>query len=66
MTDVKDILKKAIEIGASDVHINVGLPPVIRKNTELIDLDFPPVSKKDGTGNGRTRQIQKIRGQTRP
>ena len=47
MTDVKDILKKAIEIGASDVHINVGLPPIIRKNTELIDLDFPPVSSED-------------------
>jgi len=44
MVDIKEILAKAIEIGASDVHINVGMPPVLRKNTELSEEDFPPVS----------------------
>ena len=44
MVDIKEILAKAIEIGASDVHINVGMPPVLRKNTELSEIDFPPVS----------------------
>lgn len=47
MTDIKTILTKAIETGASDVHINVGLPPILRKNTELIDMDFPPLTDKD-------------------
>ena len=44
MIDIKAILATAIEHEASDVHINVGMPPVLRKNTELIDLDLPPIS----------------------
>jgi twitching motility protein PilT len=47
MVDVTAILTAAIEANASDVHINVGLTPVLRKNTELIDLDFPAVSDED-------------------
>jgi len=47
MTNMKTILAKAIEEGASDVHINVGMRPIIRKNTELAELDFPPVSNED-------------------
>ena len=47
MVDIKTILAKAIEEGASDVHINVGLPPISRKNTELLDMDFPVVSNED-------------------
>ncbi|MHC4640484.1 MAG: type IV pilus twitching motility protein PilT, partial [Planctomycetota bacterium] len=45
--DVKIMLESAIEQQASDVHINVGVPPVLRKNTELIDMDFPEVSDED-------------------
>ncbi len=45
--DVKNILQNAIEQQASDVHINVGIPPVLRKNTELIDMDFSEVSDDD-------------------
>ena len=47
MVNMKTILAKAIEEGASDVHINVGMRPIIRKNTELAELDFPPVSNED-------------------
>jgi len=47
MVDIKTILANAIENEASDVHINVGLPPVLRKNTELIDMDFPEISNED-------------------
>ena len=47
MTDIKTILTNAIENKASDVHINVGMPPVLRKNTELMAMDFPPVSDED-------------------
>jgi len=47
MIDIRAILTTAIENEASDVHINVGMPPVLRKNTELIDLDLSPVSDED-------------------
>ena len=47
MVNIKTILSKAIENNASDVHINVGIPPILRRNTELIDMDFPVVSNKD-------------------
>ena len=46
MVDIKIILAKAIEEGASDVHINVGMPPIQRKNTELTEMPFPPVSNE--------------------
>jgi twitching motility protein PilT len=47
MVDIKIVLAKAIVEKASDVHINVGMPPVIRKDTELIDTDFPVISKEN-------------------
>ncbi len=47
MLNIKTILAAAIENNASDVHINVGIPPVLRRNTELVDMDFPTVSDKD-------------------
>jgi len=47
MVNIKTILSKAIENNASDVHINVGIPPILRRNTELVDMDFPVVSDKD-------------------
>ena len=47
MVDVKAILAKAIQMRASDVHINVGMPPVLRKNTELINMDFPAIANAD-------------------
>ena len=45
--DIREILARGIEELASDVHINVGMPPVIRRNTELIDLDFPVVTQEN-------------------
>jgi twitching motility protein PilT len=47
MVDIKTILEKAVEQYASDVHINVGMEPLIRKNTELIKMDFPATSNED-------------------
>ncbi|GAG33289.1 unnamed protein product, partial [marine sediment metagenome] len=46
MTGIKTILAEAIGEGASDVHINVGIPPVLRKNTELADMEFDAVSSE--------------------
>jgi twitching motility protein PilT len=47
MIDIKTILAWAIKNQASDVHINVGMPPVLRKDTELIDMDEPPVTEEE-------------------
>lgn len=35
---LKDLLSKTIEMGASDLHLTVGLPPTIRCNGKLIQL----------------------------
>jgi twitching motility protein PilT len=47
MIDTKQMLAKAIETGASDVHINIGMPPIMRINTELLMMDLPEVSNDD-------------------
>jgi twitching motility protein PilT len=47
MAEIKNILAEAVRRQASDVHINVGLHPVIRVNTELIETEFPVVTNED-------------------
>ena len=47
MLDIITVLVKSVETGASDVHINVGMPPVARKNTELINMNFDPISNEN-------------------
>ena len=37
--DLDVVLRRAVGVGASDVHLKVGQPPVIRKNGELVPLD---------------------------
>ena len=46
MLDIKAVLKNAIDEQASDVHINVGMVPVFRKNTELIKTEFEVISNE--------------------
>ena len=47
MIDLKLILASLIDSRASDLHINVGLPPILRRNTELLEMDFPALSSED-------------------
>jgi len=47
MVNIKTILENVIDHGASDLHINVGMPPILRRNTELAELDFPAISNED-------------------
>jgi len=47
MVNIKTILENVIDNGASDLHINVGMPPILRRNTELTELDFPAISNED-------------------
>ena len=44
MVKIRSILAKAVKREASDVHINVGMPPVVRVNTDLMEMDFPIVT----------------------
>lgn len=45
--ELKHILEKAVENSASDVHLSVGIPPVLRIHGELRALEFPPLTAED-------------------
>ena len=47
MINIKEMLAKAIESGASDIHINVTMPPIMRINTELVTMDLPVVENEE-------------------
>lgn len=47
MTNINEVLAEAIKIGASDIHINTGMNPIARKNTDLLELDFDIVTNDD-------------------
>jgi twitching motility protein PilT len=42
-----DILRMAFERKASDIHITVGLPPMVRLDGELCSLPFQPLTPQD-------------------
>src|SRR6056297_435522 len=44
---VQDILIQAQEKGASDVHLNIGIPPILRLNGKLTKTQFPILSADD-------------------
>ena len=44
---IEELLTIAKEKKASDVHMTVGLPPRIRINGELVDLDYPKMTPAD-------------------
>jgi twitching motility protein PilT len=41
-TGLNDYLFDAIRFGASDLHVTVGLPPMVRVRGEVQPLDYPP------------------------
>ncbi len=47
MPEIKEIMRKAKEAGASDVHITVGIPPKMRVNGNLITMDYPRLMPAD-------------------
>ncbi|MBC8481606.1 MAG: PilT/PilU family type 4a pilus ATPase [Planctomycetes bacterium] len=47
MLNIQEILARSIELEASDVHINVGMVPMARKNTDLLELDYNEVTNED-------------------
>lgn len=44
--ELKEILDKALELGASDLHLAAGEVPRVRLNGELVSLGFETVSEK--------------------
>ena len=63
-----DILQAAVAAGASDIHINAGMPPLFRVTTVVQKADFPIVSR-DGCeqlcrqmmDDARWEKFQKLR-----
>lgn len=48
MFKVSQLLEQVITMGASDLHMNVGIPPVVRINTNLAPIkDAPPLTLED-------------------
>lgn len=47
MLDINDLLAQVIERKASDLHITVGIPPMVRVNGELQPLNCPQLSDED-------------------
>ena len=47
MKTIDELLRKVTELGASDLHIKVGSPPMIRMDGELESLDAPSCTPDD-------------------
>lgn len=41
--DLYVLLDAAVERSASDIHLTVGVPPMLRVNGDLVELDYAPV-----------------------
>lgn len=46
--DIDTILKTAVDLGASDIHVVVGSPPVVRIHTVMKPLDYPAITAESG------------------
>lgn len=47
MVSITEVLTVATQKGASDVHITVGIPPKMRINGDLINMDYPKLLPDD-------------------
>ncbi|MEJ2355407.1 MAG: type IV pili twitching motility protein PilT, partial [candidate division WOR-3 bacterium] len=45
--DLKPILKKMIDSDASDLHLKVGTPPILRINGELVPMEMNKLGKEE-------------------
>lgn len=44
---LEELLQLVFDRNASDLHISMGLPPVIRVDGKLVRTDYPPLTKED-------------------
>jgi twitching motility protein PilT len=54
IVNLSQILSFAAEKGASDIHFQVGSPPLLRHHGELFPLKHPPLTEEDTLLIGRT------------
>jgi len=47
MINFKEMLAESIKHEASDVHINIEMPPIMRINTELVVMELPALNEPD-------------------
>jgi len=47
LLDINDLLRQVLERSASDLHITVGTPPVVRIHGDLVALDYPKLTQND-------------------
>lgn len=45
--EIKELLRIAIDRGASDLHLTEGLPPTLRIHGELVSLEYESLTKDD-------------------
>ena len=45
--EMQDLLQATVDEGSSDLHIRVGLPPMLRVHGNLTPLDMPPLTPLD-------------------
>jgi len=45
--DINVFLKKSVAIGASDEHLHVEEPPIVRKNGYIMKVSMPPLTLED-------------------
>lgn len=45
--DIEDFLRKAVAIGASDVHLSVGEHPTVRKDGRILKINMPVLTDDD-------------------
>jgi twitching motility protein PilT len=43
-TGLSDYLLETVQLGASDLHVTAGLPPMVRVNGKVRPLDYPPLT----------------------
>ena len=59
--ELNPLLRRAVELGASDIHLKVGLPPILRRDGALGPLDEYPVLT-----DGDLEEVLKVLGKPSP
>src|SRR3972149_8661988 len=47
LIEINDVLRAAVKVGASDIHLKVGSPPVFRMDGELVFIKEAPLVSQD-------------------
>jgi twitching motility protein PilT len=47
MVEMADLLQLVVDEGVSDLHLEVGAPPVVRLHGNMTPLDLPPLAAED-------------------